>query len=208
MSLYAELPSFRARQVLADVLALAWILFWAWTGKWIAGLVRGLAEPGRALERAGNELARPLEDAGREVAGVPVVGEVLQRPLDAAAGAGRVLAQAGAGQQEAVHTLATSLGLLFALLPIALLLGLYLPGRLRWLSEASAARRLRSEGDLELFALRAATRRSLPELKRVSADPAGDLHAGRYGPLAALELSSLGLRAEPARAAPRDHTST
>ena len=197
MTLYAELPAFRSRQVLLDLGTVVWILVWTRVGLWIADLVRGLAEPGRTLERAGSDLARPLEEAGTEVAGIPVVGEALQRPLDAAAGAGRVLAEAGAGQQQAVHTLASSLGLLFALLPIALLLALYLPGRLAWLREAHAARGLRGEGELELFALRAAARRSLPELARVSADPAGDLRAGRYRPLAALELSALGLKAEP-----------
>jgi hypothetical protein len=53
--------------------------------------------------------------------------------------------------------------------------------------------------DLELFALRALANRPLRELYRVTPDPAGALRAGDYAGLAALELRSLGLRAEPPR---------
>ena len=196
MKLYAELPAIRTRQVLTDVAVLAWVLLWTRVGLWMDELVNRLATPGMALERAGADFARPLRDAGREVADIPVVGDALQGPLDAAADAGRVLARAGANQQDVVGSLALWLGWLFALLPISLLLIVYLPGRLRWLRESSAGRRLRAEGSLELFALRAAATRPLPELAQASADPAGDLRAGRFGALASLELRALGLRTE------------
>ena len=194
MSLYAELRAYRARQIAGDVAVILWTALWIKVGMWITELVDRLAGPGRAVERAGLGFARPLADAGRRVADVPLVGDALQNPLAAAARGGRVLAQAGSDQQDVVHTLAVWLGILLAVAPISLLVLMYVPGRVRWLREAHAARRLRAgAGDLELFALRAVATRPLGELHRVTDDPAGDLRSGRFERLAALELRTLGL---------------
>jgi hypothetical protein len=194
MKFYADSPGRRARQLGTDLALVTWTLLWARLGMWIDELVSRLAGPGRAVERAGSGLARPLDEAAREVAGLPLVGEALGAPLEAAADAGRALAAAGAGQQDVVHTLALWLGTLFAVMPVSLALALYLPGRLRWAREATAARRLcRSAPSLELFALRAVATRPLAELYRASPDPAAALRSGDLRGLAALELRSLGL---------------
>ena len=201
MSLYAELPGYRARQILLDVAVLAWILVWIRIGMWVDEAVNRLAGPGRAVQEAGMSFARPLHEARREVADIPVVGEALERPLAAAADAGRLLADAGAGQQDVVHTLAVTLGVLFAVIPVSLLLALYLPGRVRWVGQASTARRLRAaDAGLELFALRAVATRPLRDLYRVTSDPAHALRSGDHAPLAALELRALGLTPERASA--------
>jgi hypothetical protein len=194
MSLYAELPAYRARQIVGDAAVILWTALWIKVGMWITELLDRLAGPGRAVERAGLDFARPLADAGRRVADVPLVGDALQNPLAAAARGGRVLAQAGSDQQQVVHTLAVWLGVVVAIVPISLLALMYVPGRVRWLREAHAARRLRAGArDLELFAMRAVATKPLGELHRVSKDPAGDLRAGRFEHLAALELRTLGL---------------
>src|SRR5919199_6116203 len=114
MSLYAELPAYRARQIAGDVAVILWTAMWVRVGMWISELVDRLAGPGRAVDRAGLDFARPLADAGRRVADVPLVGDALQNPLAAAARGGRVLAQAGSDQQEVVHTLGLWLGVLLA----------------------------------------------------------------------------------------------
>ncbi|CAN5696540.1 hypothetical protein BH24ACT26_BH24ACT26_18680 [soil metagenome] len=194
MTLYAEVPSLRLRQIAADALVAAWIAAWVRIGLWVDELVNRLAGPGRALERAGAGLARPLRDAGREVAEIPVVGDALQSPLESAASAAGDFAGVGASQQDVVHSLAVTLGLLFAVLPILVALLVYLPGRLRWVREATAASRLRLDSDdLELFALRALATRPLSELRRATPDPAAAFRAGDHAALAALELQALGL---------------
>lgn len=66
---------------------------------------------------------------------------------------------------------------------------------MRWILEASAASKLRIDADdLRLFAIRAIATRPLYELRRACPDPAGCLADENYEPLAALELSALGLQ--------------
>jgi hypothetical protein len=195
MKAYAEVGRLRAGQIALDASVVAWVAAWAWAGSKVTRLVTRLAGPGEALERAGSDLRRPLAEAGRAAAALPVVGEAVADSLEAAAGAGAALERAGAAQVDAVHTVGLWLGVILALIPISLVLLRYVPARVGWIREASAAHHLRVEGDdLELFALRAVATRPLAELRRATADPAGALAAGDFEPLAAIELAHLGLR--------------
>ena len=194
MKLYAETPRFRNRQILQDVALLGWAGLWVWIGTHVHDLVQRLAEPGRVVQRAGDGFAGTLMDISSKIAEVPLVGDRLREPFTSAADAGAALESAGIRQQEVVHTLALWLGVLLALIPISYVLYKYLPDRLRWVREASAAHHLRiGADDLQLFAVRAVARQPLYELKRVCADPAAALQNGDYEPLARLELASLGL---------------
>jgi hypothetical protein len=200
MRLYAETAPRRARQLAGDLLVLAWTAAWVLAGRSLYLLVEKLAAPGRAMERAGTNFAGDAGEIQQKVARIPVVGGELRDPFGRLGGVGRTLADAGVTQQQVVHDLALWLGVLVAAVPVAALLVMWLPGRVAWAQEAGAASRLRLGGaDLELFALRALANRSLRELYRVTPDPAGALRAGDYAGLAALELRSLGLRAEPRR---------
>ena len=207
MKLYAEMPRFRTRQILQDAALVVWAVAWVWIGLHVRSLVDRLAEPGRSIERAGDGFASTLSDIGSKVGEVPGVGGVLQTPFDAAGRAGVALEAAGAAQQDLVHTLAWWLGVLLALIPISYVLYRYVPDRIRWIREASAADRIRIDSaDLQLFALRAVVRQPLYELNRVCDDPAAALQNGDYEPLAKLELGSLGLNVshlptDPAREA-------
>lgn len=195
MKLYAEVPRYRNRQLLQDLALLVWAYVWIRIGIHVGSLVNRLAEPGETIERAGQGFAGTLFDIGSKVVEIPLVGESLQTPFNAAGEAGRVLERAGAAQQDVVHTLAIWLGVLLALIPISYVLYKYLPDRLRWVREASAADTLRiGADDLHLFAIRAVARQPLYELKRVCPDPAAALQKGEYEPLATLELASLGLK--------------
>jgi hypothetical protein len=201
VKLYAETPGLRARQLGGDLAVLAWTAAWVWAGVTLHRLVEKLAVPGAGLERAGGGFAGDVAEIQQKVGGLPVVGDELQDPFGRLAGVGRTLAEAGTTQQEVVHQLALWLGVAVAAVPIVALLLAWLPGRVAWAREAGAASRLRLNGaDLELFAIRAVANRSLRQLHRVSADPAGDLRAGEIEALADLELRSLGLRAPPRRA--------
>lgn len=194
MKLYAEVPYYRTRQIVQDVLALLWCILWIRVGMAINTLVNRLQGPGRAIEDAGSGLAGNFNSLSERVGGVPLVGDTLRDPFEAAAGAASVLQQAGQTHQDVIHTLALWLGVLFAIIPIGYVLLRYLPSRLRWIREASAASRLRIDAeDLQLFAIRAVATRPLYELRRACSDPAGCLARGDFEPLAALELGALGL---------------
>jgi hypothetical protein len=205
MRIYAEKPGHAFRQLFSDLVVAGWIGLWVWIGMRIHDLVNKLAGPGRAIEDAGAGFASTLRDAGREVADVPLVGDALRTPFDAAAEAGVTLQRAGQTQQDVVHTLALWLGIILAFLPIALVLFRYLPDRIRWIREASAAIRIRGRAheNLYLFALRAIATRPLLELSRATPDPGHAFASGDYEALAAMELDELGLRAgRAARASP------
>lgn len=195
MKLYAETPHHRLRQAAGDAAVAAWIVLWVRVGMWMDTLIHRLQAPGRAIEGAGGGLAGNLRAIGSEIRDVPLVGEELQTPFEAAARAGVTLRDAGEGYQEVVHSIALWTGVLFAVIPIALVLMRYLPARTRWVRDASAAARMRVDADdLRLFALRAVATRPLHELRRACPDPGAALAREDYDALAALELAALGLR--------------
>ena len=195
MKLYAEVGSTRARQMVGDAAVVLWVAGWIAVGLIVADRAARFAGPGEAARRAGVDFARSFEAAGRGLLEIPVAGEALAAPLDAAAAASASLARAGSARAEAARALALWLGWGFAVPPIALLLLVYVPGRLRWAREATAAERIRlTSADLELFARRAVATQPLSKLLRAAPDPMAALAKGDYEPLAALELRGLGLR--------------
>ena len=194
MPWYAQTPHLRRRQVAGDVVVAAWCLLWLWLARAVHRAVERLAAPGRELEEAGSGLADGLTGAAESAGRVPGVGGALRAPLDTAAGAGDLLARAGAAQQDAVGTLALLLALGVGVPPVLWAVARWLPPRLAWRREVRAVVALR--GDVELLALRAAVHAPLPVLARLGAEPvtrwrSGDAEAGRA--LAALELRRLGL---------------
>lgn len=197
---YADDPGRRTTQQGLDAaMVLAALLLWR-LGHYVYDTVLRLRGVGEQLEQAGGGLAGGLSDAARRAGGAPLVGDRLKGPLDAAAGAARTVTAAGVAQQEAVHRLALVLGLVVALLPLAVALSRWLPYRLRYAREAGAA--LRLGGDVELLALRAATGAPLHRLARLGPEPVGAWRRGEPGAaqaLADLELRRLGLRGEVPR---------
>ncbi|MEU2348563.1 hypothetical protein [Modestobacter sp. NPDC049651] len=210
MRLYADRPARRARQLAADVGLLAWLAVWLLVARTVHRAVLQLAGPGQQVERLGDSISDAMGDAADAAGRVPVAGGALSRPLDALGDAGGAVAGTGQGAQDAVHTLATVLAVVLVVLPVGWALSRWLPGRLRWSREATAARRVLGSPtapDLELLAARALATAPLPELARL---PAGTGARWRDGDpravaaLAELELARLGLRAPSA--APRAAT--
>lgn len=200
MKLYGETRFFRFQQMATDILVVLWIVIWVRMGIFMKRLFDKLAGPGETIESAGGNFSTTMTDIGEQISGLPAIGDALQSPFDAASDAGLQLQQAGQGQQDLVHRIAWWLGVLLALIPITLVLIRYLPSRLSWIREASAAHRLRIDAsDLQLFALRAITNRPLHELRRACKDPAAAFAEGDYEPLARFELASLGLSVERGR---------
>jgi hypothetical protein len=199
---YATRPRRALAQLLGDVLAVGWAYLWVRLAFGVHDAMLALAAPARLLEDAGTALERNLHAAGGTAERVPLVGDELRRPLDSAAGAGATLAQSGRDQQEAVADIAVTLGVVTAAVPLLVTLW-WLLHRLRWMRQATAARRTAAE-DESLLALRALATQPLTRLRAIAPDP---LAAWRDGDpevvstLARLELRRLGLRGQrPGRA--------
>ena len=194
MKLYGETRFFRLRQMAVDAALVIWTIVWVRIGVFMKRLFDKLAGPGETIEGAGTSFSDTMTDISERIADIPAFGESLRTPFESAAEAGIRLQEAGQGQQDLIHRIAWWLGVLLALIPIALVFIRYLPARLSWIREASAAHRLRIDAsDLQLFALRAITNRPLHELRRACKDPAEAFARGDYAPLARFELASLGL---------------
>ncbi|MDQ3753085.1 MAG: hypothetical protein M3333_09410 [Actinomycetota bacterium] len=196
MKIYADTPRLRTRQIVIDAVFIGWVVLWIRLGVLVSSLVEKLSVPLRAVREPASDFAGALSDVSEAVLRLPVVGDELSKSFGSAADAGRSLASAGARQGQSVDRLAILLGVMLAALAVAYALGRYLPWRLAWIREASAATRIQIErSDLYLFALRALANRPLQELRRVTPDPAGAFAAGDYHALAELELEALGLKA-------------
>lgn len=198
LKVYADSPWRFGRQLLADLLVVAWVYLWWRVGTKVHEVTLALAAPGRTLEDAGRGLGDNLRRAGEQASDVPLVGDRLGGPFDDAAGAAGAIERAGVEQQETVGTLALVLGLAVALVPILIVLPVWLYVRLQFARRAGAAQRfMDSDADLQLFALRAMASQPMPALARVSDDPVGawrrnDTDVVRA--LAMLELRDVGLR--------------
>ena len=196
--MYADRLSTAIRQLVTDVIVVLWVYAWIRAGLWAHGLVLKLGVPGQKLESAGNGIADNLADAGGKVGRVPLVGGQLTKPFNGAADAARSIADAGHEQQQIVGTLAIVLALMLVALPLALVLFIWLPRRLRWMRRAGIAAAVRDRpAGRDLLALRALASRPLNELAALGPDIAqswrnGD--AAAVDALAELELRRLGLR--------------
>jgi hypothetical protein len=195
--MYADRLPTAIRQLLTDIFIVIWVYAWIRIGIWVHDIVLKLGVPGQKLEAAGSGIADNLADAGGRAGRVPLVGDQLTKPFTGAADAARSLADAGRQQQEIVGNIALVVALAVVALPLALVLFLWLPLRLRWMRRAGVASAVRDEpAGRDLLALRALASRPLNQLTKLGPDIAqswrnGD--AAAVDALAALELRDLGL---------------
>ena len=201
MKLYADTPSRRTRQILADVLMLLWIGVWVYAARQVHDSLDHLRRPAESITSAGRSVNGALTGAGEQAGQLPLVGDQLKGWLDQAAGSGTTLEQAGTSMADTVGRVALWLGLVTALVPIVLVMVVWLYVRIRFVRNAIQSQRFLDAGeDLDLFALRAMTTQPMRALARVSDDPAGawrrqDRDVIRR--LALLELRDQGLRPPP-----------
>lgn len=203
MRFYAQTPVRLTRQVGGDLAVVAWIVFWVLIARAVHGAVMTLAVAGQKVEEAGNSLSSSFSDAANGAGQIPLAGDALATPFEKARDAADGVAAAGVSQQDAVAKVALILALLVALVPIIWLLVKWLPGRVQWVREATAAARTRDRGDAPLLALRALAHRPVGQLHRVDPSPGTAFLRGDVpviDALAAIELAALGLR--PPRAVP------
>jgi len=201
MKLYSDFAPRRTRQVLGDVIALAFIAAWVWLGVTVYQLVSALAIYGKQLEDAGAGFRETMTEVGNTLGGIPLIGPGIRVPFDGASGAGGALEEAGQSQQDAIYQLALTLGIGIAVLPIAMILLLWLVPRIRFIRRSGAAQALVKAGaGIDLLALRALSSQKLTTLATIDPDA---MAAWRRGDdavmrkLAGLELKSAGVRLEP-----------
>lgn len=173
---YAATPAVRRRQLLGDLAVLAWSVAFVLVGLSLHGSIQRLAGPGRALEAAGAAVA-DAAGIGDALADLPLVGAQVAGPFSLLADAGTALRTAGAEQVEAVESTAAWIGLVVAGVPVGLVGGARLRGRLAWRREECGTRALLDDGGLPpahgataVLVLRAATHLPLDDLAASGVD--------------------------------------
>jgi hypothetical protein len=202
MKLYADRPARLLGQLIGDVVVVVLVYLAVRLGLGAHEKVGALAAPGRDAEDAARSTAGAMRDAAGNVDGTPLVGDAVAKPFTALAATSRQLAESAQAYQDSVERLAVLAGVLVAAVPVLLLLSIWLPRRVAWVVEASAASRLvrRSPGAVDLLAVRALARQPLRELARLDPAVVAGWKAGEpdaTAALAALELDELGLRLPP-----------
>jgi hypothetical protein len=198
MGIYSTRPGRLAGQIFGDLFVLGWSVVWALIGILINRVIAVLAIPARETARTASKLMDNMRDAAEQAARVPGVGEDLRRPFDAASVSLSNLINSANEQVASIERLALIGGWVVFAIPVAMVVALWLPRRIRFYRQAKASQVfLDSTADLDLFALRAMASQPLYVLAAVSDDP---VKAWRDGDrrvideLAAIELRRNGLR--------------
>jgi len=199
MRFYPDPPGPRINLMARDLATVLALVIFAKIGLEVHDAVDKLAVLGEGVESAGKGVSGGFDAAADAVDGTPVIGDDLGDAFRGAGeGSGGEVEELGRGGAGAAHDLANLLGILFFMLPAALLLLWALPPRVRQVRRLNAAVRILQEPDSaarrKLIAMRAAFGLPYGELLRFTQDPLGDLEAGRYDALVAAELEQAGLR--------------
>ena len=196
MRFYAERPGRLTLQLVADLLAVAWVAGWVWLALEVREQVLGLQSAGEQLVKAGGNVSGTFDRAADIASRAPFVGDDLAGALGRGTEAGQAITAAGRSQVEAVAQLAFGAAVAMVALAVIPVLGLWLFARVRYAQAATAAVTARTS-DIDLLALRALAGLPPRRLMRVSAEPARawrDGDAEVVDRLASLQLAELGLR--------------
>ena len=198
MGIYAKRPARMIGQLLGDGFVLLWTIGWAIVAIFVHRVIEVLATPARETARTAMRLAENFRQAAAEAAKVPVAGEQMRRPLDAAAGTLGNLIDSANDQVVSIERLALIVGWLVFLIPVATVIAFWLPRRIRFYRQARASQVfLDSLADLDLFALRAMAAQPLYVLAEISDDPVQAWRSGDrevINKLAEVELKRNGLQ--------------
>jgi hypothetical protein len=185
-------------QLTSDFVLVAWTTVWVFVGMAVHSAVSTIAEVGRSVEGGANGIGRNLDSAGNSAGDVPLVGDALSKPLEAAGKAAHEIAAAGHSLDTTATWLAVLLALAVAAPPILAYAMPWLFLRLRFfLRKRTALGLAATYAGQQLLALRALANRPLRRLAAVDVDPVGAWRRGDPGVmhgLAALELRSAGIR--------------
>ncbi|KJK44782.1 hypothetical protein UK23_28285 [Lentzea aerocolonigenes] len=196
MKWYADRPGRLTRQLIADLLAVAWVAIWIWVATTAHDWVLELRAPGDGLVNAGGDIRDVFTNAASKARDVPLVGDDLSGALGNGTKAGETLIGVGNTQIGVVQDTAFWLATALVVVPVLFLLITWLPVRLRYALKAANTAKLRDKPDL--LALRALTSLTPKQLAKFDGDPAvawrtGDLDV--IEELAKRQLAALGVRA-------------
>ncbi len=198
MGIYAKRPAKMIGQLVGDGFVVLWAIGWAIVAIFVHRVIEVLATPARETARTAMRLAENFRQAAAEAAKVPVAGEQMRRPLDAAAGTRGNLIDSANDQVVSIERLALIVGWLVFLIPVATVVAFWLPRRIRFYRQAHASQVfLDSLADLDLFALRAMAAQPLYVLAEISDDPVQAWRSGDrevINKLAEVELKRNGLQ--------------
>lgn len=200
MTLYSDYPAARTRQIIADVMGVVAVIVVISIAAAVTATIRALGAFGRDLERAGLDFQNGLTEAAEALGDVPLIGDGIRGPFDAAAGAGESVAEAGRAQQAFVEAVALGVGWSVALLPLVLLALLWVLPRVRFARRSSSLRSMIANGmTADTLAARAVARAPLAQLVAVHPDPGAAWRA--HDPvvvraLAGIELRRAGIKAD------------
>jgi len=189
-----------------DLIGLVLIIFWIWLGNTVYHGINQLGAIGEQMESIGSSMSQNLTDMGDTLGSVPLIGDGIRAPFDAASDGALKIEQAGLEQQEFVNNLAWIVAIGLVIAPIIATLAIWLIPRAMFVVSATRVRTLAATaGGDDLLALRALARRPLTELSSVGPDVAQGWRRGDadvIARLAALEKRAAGLvpRAAPAAA--------
>ncbi|HEY6423288.1 MAG TPA: hypothetical protein VIY28_08615 [Pseudonocardiaceae bacterium] len=197
MRIYAERRGRATRQVVADMLVVAWVVLVVVMARAAWVLVGRLGSSAQRFTGAGEAIRGTFEDAARSAAKVPVVGDRLAGAFGPGVGAGETLASSGRELSHAAGAFAFGTAVAIVLIGAVPVVLVWLTLRVRWVIAARSALAARAV-DTDLLAFRALTRQPIRRLLSVCAEPATAWRRNErtaLDRLAALELAALGLRA-------------
>ncbi|HET7168895.1 MAG TPA: hypothetical protein VFI69_06795 [Candidatus Limnocylindrales bacterium] len=203
LKFWSEIPTARAREMVADVATWAWVALWVVIGARIHDTLAAFAEAGRVLQSGGQNIQGAGATLGGALHDLPLVGSGIDELATGAFGtAGEPFIYVGRELESLLILVARLLALLVIGVMVIPWLSRYLPWRAERLARVRAAHRAirrsssgMSEAAMErALASRALNRLSYPELLEHTSDPFGDFATGRYERLAKAELASVGLR--------------
>ncbi|OBF40998.1 hypothetical protein A5724_05295 [Mycobacterium sp. ACS1612] len=195
---YATTPTRLLRQLISDVVVIAWTTVWVLVGMAVHSAVSAIGEVGRQVEAGANGVADNLNSAGDRTDDFPLIGDALAKPLRAASEAALDIAGGGHSLFTTASWLSWVLALAVAAPPILFVALPWLFLRIRFFRRKWTAITLSSTAAGEqLLALRALANRPLAKLAAITPDPVGawrDLDPIAIRGLAALELRAAGVR--------------
>jgi hypothetical protein len=202
VKVFPDVPDKRRATIFGDVVVIVLLVLAAWAGVAVHDAVDRLAVLGAGVSNGGHTVQAGFGSAAAKVDGVPLVGGSL---ADALRGAGREsggrAVELGQRGQDSVHRLALILGVVVFAVPAIVLLGLFVPRRVRQIRRlTAAARALAPPYDADrrrVLAMRAAFGLPYGALLPYTPDPLGDIVQGRYDALVLAALHDAGIRPPP-----------
>lgn len=201
MRWYAATPDRRTAQVLADLLVVAWLVVCLWLANGVQSRFDDVAEQVRRTETATSEISSGLTQAGDFLGGVPLVGDQVRDPFEAAAGAADRLGQTSLESADRTERAGTWLAVILVVVLFGPVAVPYVRRRVRKAREAGYVELLAgSPAGADLLALRALTSTPVHQLSAAVPDAADGWRRRDPGVLAALlDLQLLEAGLDPAR---------